>query len=162
MAFVLLIWFPAPLDQLTGYGLIFTQASGGTGRIRTHARLSPPISFQDCSLMTTWVLFQMFAPCRKGACTALPVFPGRHRKENEDGRLWSPMEPVTGIEPALPAWKAGALPLSYTDVCARGAVLTEPQVFPSFRAVRNRKRRILRRAVYARVEPLVGFEPTAC
>ena len=26
------------------------------------------------------------------------------------------MEPVTGIEPALPAWKAGALPLSYTDV----------------------------------------------
>jgi hypothetical protein len=27
------------------------------------------------------------------------------------------MERVTGIEPAWPAWKAGALPLSYTRVC---------------------------------------------
>ena len=26
------------------------------------------------------------------------------------------MERVTGIEPAWPAWKAGALPLSYTRV----------------------------------------------
>ena len=26
------------------------------------------------------------------------------------------MEPVTGIEPAYPAWKAGVLPLNYTDV----------------------------------------------
>jgi hypothetical protein len=26
-------------------------------------------------------------------------------------------ERVTGIEPASPAWKAGALPLSYTRVC---------------------------------------------
>ncbi len=31
-------------------------------------------------------------------------------------------ERVTGIEPAWPAWKAGALPLSYT----RGASLTLP------------------------------------
>ena len=27
------------------------------------------------------------------------------------------MERVTGIEPAWPAWKAGALPLSYTRTC---------------------------------------------
>ena len=27
------------------------------------------------------------------------------------------MERVTGIEPAWPAWKAGALPLSYTRGC---------------------------------------------
>ncbi len=27
-----------------------------------------------------------------------------------------PLERVTGIEPAYPAWKAGALPLSYTRV----------------------------------------------
>ena len=26
------------------------------------------------------------------------------------------MEPVTGIEPACPAWEAGALPLSYTGI----------------------------------------------
>lgn len=26
------------------------------------------------------------------------------------------MEPVTGIGPAYPAWKAGVLPLNYTDV----------------------------------------------
>ena len=31
------------------------------------------------------------------------------------------MEPVTGIEPARPAWEAGALPLSYTGVLARKA-----------------------------------------
>ena len=41
------------------------------------------------------------------------------------GRLRSPargearMERVTGIEPAWPAWKAGALPLSYTRVRAK-------------------------------------------
>lgn len=29
------------------------------------------------------------------------------------------MERVTGIEPAWPAWKAGALPLSYTRVTAK-------------------------------------------
>lgn len=29
------------------------------------------------------------------------------------------LEPMTGIEPALPAWKAGALPLSYTDIGAQ-------------------------------------------
>ena len=29
------------------------------------------------------------------------------------------MERVTGIEPAWPAWKAGALPLSYTRVGMR-------------------------------------------
>jgi hypothetical protein len=32
------------------------------------------------------------------------------------------MERVTGIEPAWPAWKAGALPLSYTrESIVRGA-----------------------------------------
>ncbi len=30
-----------------------------------------------------------------------------------------PGEPVTGIEPACPAWEAGALPLSYTGVRPR-------------------------------------------
>lgn len=55
---------------------------GGTGGSRTHARLSPPISFQDCSLMTTWVLFRMWRTVQvHQARTALPVFPGRHRKE---------------------------------------------------------------------------------
>ena len=29
------------------------------------------------------------------------------------------LEPVTGIEPACPAWEAGALPLSYTGMLAR-------------------------------------------
>ncbi len=29
------------------------------------------------------------------------------------------MERVTGIEPAWPAWKAGALPLSYTRIFER-------------------------------------------
>ncbi len=34
------------------------------------------------------------------------------------------MERVTGIEPAWPAWKAGALPLSYTRMfCDCGAML---------------------------------------
>lgn len=51
------------------------------------------------------------------------------------------MEPVTGIEPALPAWKAGALPLSYTDVGAQGEVSTSPQDFPSFRAARTTEKK---------------------
>lgn len=57
------------------------------------------------------------------------------------GGYGHPLEPVTGIGPALPAWKAGALPLSYTDVCAQGSVLTEPQVFRSFPAARNETER---------------------
>ena len=47
----------------------------------------------------------MFAP---GATDALS---GRQAP-----RGTSHMERVTGIEPAWPAWKAGALPLSYTRV----------------------------------------------
>lgn len=27
------------------------------------------------------------------------------------------LEPVTGIEPAFPAWEAGVLPLNYTGMC---------------------------------------------
>ena len=30
------------------------------------------------------------------------------------GSLWKGLERVMGIEPTWPAWKAGALPLSYT------------------------------------------------
>ena len=40
------------------------------------------------------------------------------------------MERVTGIEPAWPAWKAGALPLSYTrmfDAVCAGPRLPLPQ-----------------------------------
>ncbi len=37
------------------------------------------------------------------------------------------LEPVTGIEPAWPAWKAGALPLSYTDISALPAFQQEPR-----------------------------------
>ena len=32
------------------------------------------------------------------------------------------LERVTGIEPALPAWKAGALPLSYTRTSGGGGL----------------------------------------
>ena len=32
-----------------------------------------------------------------------------------------PLEPLTGIEPARPAWKAGVLPLNYRDVWSGGA-----------------------------------------
>ena len=30
-----------------------------------------------------------------------------------------PLERVKGVEPSPPAWKAGALPLSYTRTCGR-------------------------------------------
>ena len=32
------------------------------------------------------------------------------------------VEPVAGIEPVCPAWKAGVLPLNYTDIGAQGGV----------------------------------------
>lgn len=51
------------------------------------------------------------------------------------------LEPVTGIEPALPAWKAGALPLSYADVDAQGADATAPQDFPYFPGRQYKKER---------------------
>lgn len=35
--------------------------------------------------------------------------------------VWQPMERVTGIGPARPAWKAGVLPLNYTRIL-RGTV----------------------------------------
>ena len=45
------------------------------------------------------------------------------------------MERVTGVEPAPPAWKAGALPLSYTrqlraTVAARERRAPEPEKHP--------------------------------
>src|SRR4051812_29461143 len=43
-----------------------------------------------------------------------------------DERSLEELEPVTGIEPACPAWEAGALPLSYTGVPGRGRPATSP------------------------------------
>ena len=42
------------------------------------------------------------------------------------------LEPVTGIGPALPAWKAGALPLSYTDIDAQGEDANSAPGLPVF------------------------------
>ena len=41
------------------------------------------------------------------------------------------LEPVTGIEPAYPAWKAGVLPLNYTDVVSTG-ISPEPLLRSAF------------------------------
>ena len=46
---------------------------------------------------------------------------GEFSGSNADFSL-STVERVTGIEPAWPAWKAGALPLSYTRKIAVGGV----------------------------------------
>lgn len=70
------------------------------------------------------------------------------------------LEPATGIGPALPAWKAGALPLSYTDGWCREQIPPTPGC-RSFPAVIFKEED--RRGFWLpRVEPLVGFEPTAC
>ena len=37
------------------------------------------------------------------------------------------MERMTGIEPAYPAWKAGALPLSYIRTAPLGALVSRRQ-----------------------------------
>ena len=61
------------------------------------------------------------------SCQALLVFPSRHRRKVK--KRWATMdtlEPATGIEPALPAWKAGALPLSYTDGWCREQIPPTP------------------------------------
>lgn len=61
-------------------------------------------------------------------CTALPVFPGRqYPRKGCEGSGQDPLEPVTGIEPARPAWKAGVLPLNYTDGWCRGADTARPR-----------------------------------
>ena len=40
------------------------------------------------------------------------------------------LEPVTGIEPAYPAWKAGVLPLNYTGILRWEHGSNPPAVFP--------------------------------
>ena len=104
-----------------------SRSSGGTGGSRTHARLSPPVSFQDCSLMTTWVLFRVVAPGRNVAAFR----PGTSRlfravNRRKGGAFIMALEPVTGIGPAQPAWKAGVLPLNYTDGWCREQMLLAP------------------------------------
>lgn len=42
------------------------------------------------------------------------------------------VEPVTGIGPALPAWKAGALPLSYAGGWCREQIPPTPCGLPVF------------------------------
>ena len=42
------------------------------------------------------------------------------------------MERVTGIEPAWPAWKAGALPLSYTRVTKNSTSRAQAVPIPEF------------------------------
>lgn len=81
---------------------------------------------------------------------------------NDMGGYGTHLEPVTGIGPALPAWKAGALPLSYTDVVCPGQRMNDAPGLPVFPGRQKQKEEDLRRVTYARVEPLVGFEPTAC
>lgn len=44
----------------------------------------------------------------------------RQKKGHEMLWVWQPMERVTGIGPARPAWKAGVLPLNYTRVLEGG------------------------------------------
>ena len=69
----------------------------------------------------------------RGAPRPPPPPPGaRHGRGESAGRAARGLqvERVTGIEPAWPAWKAGALPLSYTRVLRR------PLRLPRTRAVR--------------------------
>lgn len=56
------------------------------------------------------------------------------------------VEPVTGIGPALPAWKAGALPLSYAGGWCREQIPPTPGC-SSFRAAKTEKEDFMRRVV---------------
>lgn len=55
--------------------------------------------------------------------------------------LAAPVEPVTGIEPACPAWKAGALPLSYADVLPRAVYEQRPRSSGLSRLPEHKERR---------------------
>ena len=66
------------------------------------------------------------------------------------------LEPPTGVEPAPPAWKAGALPLSYGDMMPGMLAHTGLPVFPG----RHGRRKA--RSAIPRLEPLGGLEPPTC
>ena len=89
----------APFLRHIGCAFLPTFAgNGGTGRIRTHARLSPPISFQDCSLKplgycSVWSHRAGFPGLRGTSRLSEPPL-------GEEKKMKIRMEPVTGIEPA--------------------------------------------------------------
>lgn len=58
------------------------------------------------------------------------------------------VEPVTGIGPAYPAWKAGVLPLNYTDGCALGMWARLPRAARLSGLSETEKRRFMQRGKY--------------
>lgn len=93
---------------------------------------------------------------------ALPVCSGPSTKEKgneEEGPVSRALEPLTGIEPARPAWKAGVLPLNYSDVWCREQIPPTPG---GLLVCSELPRRFMRRGYgLPRVEPLAGLEPAA-
>lgn len=139
---------------------------GGTGRIRTHARLSPPISFQDCSLMTTWVLFQMVAPCR--FTTPAQHFPsfraaiGR-RKKNEYGRLWHPFGAGDGNRTRVTCLEGRCSTIELHRRVRPGQRMNDAPGLPVFPGCQKQKEEDQCAGhCCTRVEPGAGLEPTAC
>lgn len=73
-------------------------------------------------------------------------------QEGIPGPCW-PLEPLTGIEPALSAWKADALPLNYSGTGAGDVVAVIPC---------RVKRRYRGGWIGPPLELMVGVEPTTC
>ena len=90
--------------------------------------------------LTAWRCPCMFAPGRNVAAFR----PGTSRLfraakgEKGNGACLMALEPVTGIGPAYPAWKAGVLPLNYTDGWCREQIPPTPGGCLSFQAVRRK------------------------
>ena len=68
-----------------------------------------------------------------------------------------PLEPLTGIGPAYTAWKAGVLPLNYSDEWCRERILLAPGGLPSIPSCQHRRRYSY---PLSRVEPIGGLEPS--
>jgi hypothetical protein len=58
----------------------------------------------------------------------------RGRAETGEDTETGEVERVTGIEPALPAWEAGVLPLNYTRAAARATVPARERAGPLYRS----------------------------
>ena len=111
--------------------------------------------------LTAWQHPYVFAPDRNVAAFR----PGTSRlfravNWRKGGACLIALEPVTGLGPAFPAWKAGALPLSYTDGWCRECLAATPGGCRSSPAAR--KEVIMRRGSgVPRVVGIAGVEPAA-
>ena len=80
--------------------------------------------------LPTWLIPNKKLVCLKGVEPLTPALEGRCSIQLSYRHICK-MERVKGIEPSQSAWKAGALPLSYTRMLVEGAGFEPAKALPT-------------------------------